>query len=568
MAAPGASVGPTRPVVVSAPAAAARVRVLMVTWNRAKLATAMLRCVEAQTYPKALLDITVIDNASTDGTLEHLTREFKPELVITNATEKAHEPAFSIQRESGEPNSAGFGSFTIIRNQTNMGGCGGFNTGLAFAEWAAGGRTKSPAPDYLWLIDDDAEVAPDALMHLTRTMASSPDVGLVGTRTVNIVDRQTTIETTIYYNSWTGAMQDDCPPENPKRAAFEKWIPKVGSTRGLDKDGKPIQYSGQMDVDVVSACSMLARWGAVTGTADPNRPAVGFWDWRYFIYCDDADWCLRFARAGWRVVLSLDAVVYHTPWNLKLTPARIYYANRNKVWMGQKMLAGRQLRTVTARAIKSILRDSIRAGTHRRRFHADIILNTARDIAMQVTGKTGSDGPPAEDVFEAFRRVGALAKGSTVAVMCCSPDAVKWLENLRTLLSERINALPIAERSALTLPAFRIIAANTVPNVPEGSIIYGRHRSSRLKKQLHTLGLRPTAVVVFEQTNDFPLFMPTGGVSAPNIHIDQKSPTKAQVEQDGWIPLARFLLRWAVIGTRCLWWAYTVKPYHSKSRYG
>ena len=75
---------------------------------------------------------------------------------------------------------------------------------------------------------------------------------------------------------------------------------------------------------------MLARWGGVK--------KVGFWDYRYFIYCDDADWCLRFAQAGYRVVLSLDAVVYHTPWHHKLTPARAYYAMRNIMWVLRKVL--------------------------------------------------------------------------------------------------------------------------------------------------------------------------------------------------------------------------------------
>lgn len=35
---------------------------------------------------------------------------------------------------------------------------------------------------------------------------------------------------------------------------------------------------------------MLAHWSGVK--------KVGFWDYRYFIYCDDADWCLHSRRRG------------------------------------------------------------------------------------------------------------------------------------------------------------------------------------------------------------------------------------------------------------------------------
>ena len=46
---------------------------------------------------------------------------------------------------------------------------------------------------------------------------------------------------------------------------------------------------------------------------------------------------LAWIRAGYRVVCNLDAVVFHTPWFQKLTPARLYYSQRNIVWVIQKV---------------------------------------------------------------------------------------------------------------------------------------------------------------------------------------------------------------------------------------
>lgn len=550
----------------------ARIRILIVTWNRKAFVQSLLGSLAKQTYPRGLMDVTVIDNASTDGTLETLRDTFRPEAIVTNTTEKAHEPNFSAEAtptaRAGQANTPGFGSLTLIRNTCNMGGCGGFNTGLAYTEWynasasSLGPRpsalgTSAPPSDLVWLVDDDADVAPDTLEHLHRTMATSPDIGLVGSRTVNIADRRSTIETTIYYNFNTGAMQDDCPPENPKRDSWLKWVEKTGGTRGERA------FTGQIDVDVVSACSMLARWSAVTGTADKNRSAVGFWDWRYFIYCDDADWCLRFAKAGWRVVLSLDAVVYHTPWNLKLTPARIYYANRNKVWMGQKVLSGEQLKRVTTRAMMSNLRDALHAAWKRRLFHAHIILDTARDIAIQRTGKTGGDGPPGEPVFDALRRLRLLKSTVSIAALCPHADAVKWTDDLRTHLRER---LKLASDPALAEPELLVIAHNAIPQdtLPESAIVYGGHRASKFKKQLHLRRASPGAVIVFDQTNDFPAL----SIGGHNLHIDQKKPTIAQVERDGWFARARFMARWVPTAIRCLYFARTVKPHTSTSKYG
>lgn len=560
------TVVPRRPIEVLGPkvgpAATATVRVVVVTWNRKSCAENILRSLARQTYPVGLMDVTVIDNASTDGTTEHLAGLFGPEAIIANRTDLAHEPDF--QREPvaagrAAHNALGFRSLTIVRNRSNVGGCGGFNTGFGLTEWLSE-RDPGSAPDYLWLVDDDADVPPDALAQLARAMESGPDVGLVGSRTVNIADRLTTIETTIYYNFWTGAMQDDCPVENPKFAEWRRWVKQTGGTRGQ------LAFHGLVNVDVVSACSMLARWSAVVGSpgrraGESGRGGVGFWDWRYFIYCDDADWCLRFAAAGWRVVLNLDAVVYHTPWNLKLTPARIYYANRNKVWMGQKVLRGAQLRLVTRRAMKSMLKDSLKAAFHRRLFHAGIILDTARDVAVGRAGKTGSDGPPGEPVFEALRRLGLLRADARVAVVANQPESPRWIADLERHVDEQAAERP---GSGLVAPQFVPVLRNDVPDPPEGAILYGGRWPSRLKKQFRLFMQRPDAVVVFEQTNDLPVLFRGGW----NLHIDQKKPTTVQVERDGWTARLRFIGRWAPTAVGCMLYACTIKPYQRTGRYG
>lgn len=559
-----------RPVRVDAPSASsptapssnqtATIAVVIVTWNRRDLVTTAIRSVAAQTYPAHALDVFVIDNSSTDGTLEHLVKTFHPERIVDNQTDRADAPRFAppLPSESvgtGGPNTLGFGSLTIVRNTHNHGGCGGFNTGFAAIDTLSRRR-----PAFVWLADDDAEFAPDALQHLTQAMNSSPDVGVVGSRMVDLRDRTTTIESTIYFDPHTGGMNDNAPAHHPRAAAHKAWIDRVGSPKGKNT------YTGTMDVDVACAASLLARWDAVVGgPTDRGRVPVGFWDARYFIYCDDADWGLRFGKAGWRVVLSLDAVVYHTPWNLKLTPARIYYAQRNRIWMGQKILPPELLRPVTSKALSSILKDSLRAAFRRRAFHSRIILDTARDAVIGRAGKTGSDGPAPEPVYDALARTGALKPGARIAVLCSHPESLTWLAALKA----HIAAEAAARSQSIDHIRWIPIVRNDVPgheSLVSPAIIYGKSRLSRLKKQLHVLRARPTIAVVFEQTNDFPLHIP--GICHTNIHIDQKKPTHAQVERDGWRVRLAFLAAWLPTALECWWWGRTLKPYVRTGRYG
>ncbi|HZW08830.1 MAG TPA: glycosyltransferase family 2 protein [Phycisphaerales bacterium] len=532
-----------------APARTPNIAVLLVTWNRKDLVARVLEDLSRQTFPAGRLDVVVCDNASTDGTLAHLAERFAPERIVENPTTRAHEPRFEPPRGAAGPNLLGFRSLTIIRNGANFGGCGGFNTDLAFVERVLDGADSPARPDYVWLVDDDVRMPPETCRRLLAAAEADPAIGLVGTRTVHIERPGETIETTIYFDPTTGLMGDEPHRGHRLEASHRQWLAQVGAPRGEHA------YSGVREVDVVSACSMLARWSAVK--------RVGFWDWRYFIYCDDADWCLRFAKAGYRVVLSLDATVLHTPWHHKLTPARLYYAQRNVVWLMTKLLEPPRLKRVVARRLASLLRDALRAMLMRRQFHAEIIRRTAADICAGRAGKLDFEGPPAEEIGPAMDRAGLLARGSRIAVLCCDPRALRWSETVRDAIRD------YAAGQARPVPRFIEVVRNDVPGcdrtAPPGveRVLYSARRRSRLRRQLTLLRRRARAAVVFEQVNDFPLLS-----GAWNIHVDPKSPGRCQVERDGPGVRAAFLSRWLGSCVRCAAYAARVKPFRSADKYG
>ncbi len=550
-----------RPIEVLLPASVAesqvqaptRVAVIIITWNRKGYVTSVLQALSRQTFPPSQLDVVVVDNAGTDGTLDHLRDIFRPERVVLNDARVAHEPRFREPIEQAGGNVLGLGSLTLVRNATNFGGCGGFNTGFSYVDAVldGGSRAAGDRPAFVWLVDDDIDLPETTLANLMATAERDPNIGLVGSRTMDINNRDNTIETTIYFDPTTGLMGDEAPRGHRLEQSHRDWVSRVGGTRGVR------YFSGIRDVDIVSACSMLARWSGVKH--------VGFWDYRYFIYCDDADWCLRFAQAGYRVVLSLDAVVYHTPWHHKLTPARAYYAMRNIMWVLRKVLPLEAQKRALPRWFRRIVWESGKALTHRRLFAAEITRRQLDDMVTGWWGKLDDEGPAFVDVFEAMDRAKLLTPKATIAVMCPRGDMITWGDELRALLSERLNT---AGRAG-DMPRFVYVVRNDVhdPGAAGGGaperVVYSTRVRSKLRRQLAFIDRWPDACVVFDQTNDFPLIH-----SCWNIHVDRRQASRAQVEWGGWMP--RIAIGARLVRTAWRAWRYwkNLAPYVSGSRYG
>jgi rhamnopyranosyl-N-acetylglucosaminyl-diphospho-decaprenol beta-1,3/1,4-galactofuranosyltransferase len=108
-----------------------RVCAIVVTFNRKTLLAECLRALQAQ--ERAVDQITVVDNASSDGTVEMLQAEF-PEVEVLSLAK-------------------------------NGGGAGGFYAGMKHAFEAKF--------DWIWLMDDDGKPAPDCLRKLLEQVPDS-----------------------------------------------------------------------------------------------------------------------------------------------------------------------------------------------------------------------------------------------------------------------------------------------------------------------------------------------------------------------------------------------------------
>jgi GT2 family glycosyltransferase len=142
------------------------------------------------------------------------------------------------------------------------------------------GSPSDPAVEWIWLLHDDCEPAPDALEQMLRAASRSRSVAVLGPKLKDLADRQVLREAGITVD----------------RAGRRS----TGIEPGEIDQG---QHDGNRPVPAVSSAGMLIRrdvWDQVGGF-DPNLPLMR----------DDIDFCWRVHAAGYDVRVVTDAVVYH-----------------------------------------------------------------------------------------------------------------------------------------------------------------------------------------------------------------------------------------------------------------
>lgn len=246
------------------------VTAVIVNWNRKNDVTALLDSLARLEWHHPQL--VVVDNASSDDSV----------VVIS-----AH-PLETI----------------LIENPVNLGGTGGFNTGIRYA-------LENLQQEFIWLLDNDAIVSPDSLTHLIAAMDEEPLVALAGSRIVNQNDHTAIVET----------------------GAFFSWQHGNVTAVHRNESNSIVFGSDVIEVDYVAVCSALVRVEALS--------RVGLMDERYFLLWDDMDWGACFKKHNYRVVCALNSVVYHPAFTEKRSPVvDNYYGIRNPLLAISKYTKG------------------------------------------------------------------------------------------------------------------------------------------------------------------------------------------------------------------------------------
>jgi len=262
-----------------------RVLAIIVTWNKKRFVLDLLKSLDALDYPPDTIDILVVDNASSDGTAEAI--------------------------------ASGFSDVRIIRNERNLGGSGGFNTGLSWAFQQSDKHYK-----YLWLLDNDVLVHCKALSELITILEKKEDVAIAGSTMMQMDFPWRINEMGGFVDRGRGVL------------ILNRHMEEVPGWRGrplnellggeCDLTNRLMGCRPYMDTDYVAAASLLVR-------ADVAEEA-GLWK-DFFIHFDDVEWCLRIGRMGWRVVTSARSIIWHLSAVAKVPTWVLYYNNRNVLYM-------------------------------------------------------------------------------------------------------------------------------------------------------------------------------------------------------------------------------------------
>jgi len=216
------------------------------------------------------VEIIVVDNGSSDGSVEMVRADF-PQVQV-------------------------------IANEHNLGFTRGNNQGLA----ASRGR-------YVLFLNPDAEVVGNALATMVRYMEDHPDVGALGPQlrypngSVQSSRRRFPTLGMAFFES---TLLELWWPDNP-------WARRY---RMADRDDEMEQ-----EVDwVVGACLLVRR---------EVLERIGGFDEGFFMYSEEMDLCRRIREAGWRVMYVPTAQVIHHEGRSseQVVPARHLHFQSSKV---------------------------------------------------------------------------------------------------------------------------------------------------------------------------------------------------------------------------------------------
>jgi len=162
----------------------------------------------------------------------------------------------------------------------------GRNLGFAAANNLA---LRQATGDYLLLLNPDTEVRAGAIDRLVELLEARPEAGAVGPRLLND-DGSTQFSTYLLPRAatiaWEYFLRDLARPDDRRAGRY-----------GEADYGRERQVEG-----LLGAC-FLARRSAATDT--------GFLDERFWLYCEEVDWCIRLGRAGWQIWYTPAAEVVH-----------------------------------------------------------------------------------------------------------------------------------------------------------------------------------------------------------------------------------------------------------------
>jgi hypothetical protein len=223
------------------------VSVIIVNWNTLRYLPDCLNSL-LNTGNGYTQEIIVVDNASSDGSVDVVAEQF-PQVKL-------------------------------IRNTENLGFAKANNIGI-----------QQSAGRYICIVNSDVIVLEGCIQNLMKFMDQNPNVGIAGPRILN-PDRTLQPSCRHFPTIWNNLCQSvGLNRLFPKSAFFSDWFMNYWA------------HDSIRNVDALSGCFWIVRREAME--------QVGLLDEDFFIYGEDLDWCKRFKNTGWEVGFYPESEAIH-----------------------------------------------------------------------------------------------------------------------------------------------------------------------------------------------------------------------------------------------------------------
>jgi GT2 family glycosyltransferase len=222
--------------------------IIIVNWNVKELLRDCLKSVYGQAKTISL-EVLVVDNASSDGSIEMVEKEF-PQVKL-------------------------------FKNKENVG----------FAK-ANNQAIRQSRGKYVLLLNPDTIVLDKAAVKLVQFMDEHIDIGAAGPKIIGS-DNNVQLSCGMHFPTpwtelWTFTRLSYIFPKSKifGRCLMSYW-----------------PHNDTREVDVVSGACMMVRREAIE--------EVGLLDEHFFLIAEETDWCYRMKKAGWKVYLYVNAEIVH-----------------------------------------------------------------------------------------------------------------------------------------------------------------------------------------------------------------------------------------------------------------
>ncbi len=212
-----------------------------------------------------------------------------------------------------------FPSITLIENKENLGFAEGNNRGIRYA--------LKKGVDLIFLLNNDTVIDPDILNAFVKTFQLNPEAGVLGAK-IYLFEKQDTLDH--FGGNW-----------NSSRGAFDF----VGSKQ-LDDHAS---WEVPQEIDYVCGAGMMISANVFK--------AISLLEKDFFLIWEEADFCFRAKKAGFKVLTCPSAKIWHkVSASFSSKPHSTYFWWRNRLlWIKRNCTKREQLKLYITILIPSIL---------------------------------------------------------------------------------------------------------------------------------------------------------------------------------------------------------------------